>query len=139
MHFFLAKGSSKSGETSKKHLVNTSTDESDQDRHSAMRKRNAGRRKRKRPKPDPQGNFEKLIPFEMQRTSKTSFEPSSSESESDYVRSKRKLRHSVEVTNRRLQNIADDIATAIEKARDNSESDDDSNIEDSNNLNNTVL
>ena len=98
-----------------------------------MRKRNAGRRKRKRIKSDPQSGV--AAPRSSgTKKSCVQYSDTSSESESDYVRTKRKLRHSMEATSRRLQNIADEMATAIERASKDSDSD-----KNENNFNNSEL
>ena len=57
---------------------------------------------------------------------------SSSDDDTDYIRSRRKLRRSVDTTNRRLENIANRMATAIDKATETSESSEESDKEDSN-------
>jgi len=109
--------------------ASSSSDGSDTDRRSAMRKRNAGRRKRKRIKSDPQTHSGEAASFSSGKIKKSciDYSCSSSDSESDYVRSQRRLRHSMEATNRRLQNIADEIATAIERAGKDPDTDNDEN------------
>ena len=121
-------------------MVDSSSDGSDTDRNSAMRKRNASRRKRKRVKSDPPEDSARSAPHSPgPQTSKPSNSDSSSAPESDYVRTKRKLRHSVEATNRRLRNIADEMATAIEHAQEFSDSDCDDDNDDKNVDNSTSL